>query len=65
MKIFILLFESTRKTIQSTVDLSFISYLVLEVSRIKDSKHDTQAGSLQTTTTTVKIVTSSSLHVDQ
>ena len=47
----------------NAIDRFLISYLVPEISTFKGPKHDTQIGSLQTTTT-VKIMTSSGLHVD-
>ena len=47
----------------NTVDRFLISYLVPEISMFKGPKHDTQIGSLETTTT-VKIMMSSGLHVD-
>ena len=57
MKIFIFSHESAGKTGMNAVDRFLISCLVPEKSTFKEPKHDTQNGSLQTTTT-VKIVTS-------
>ena len=45
----------------NTVDPFPISYMVSELSTFKESEHDART----TTTATVKIVTSSGLHVDQ
>ena len=64
MKIFILGYESTRKTGKNSVDHFLVSYLVPEMSRLEEPKHDPQNWLVQTTAT-VEIVISSGLHVDQ
>ena len=42
MKIFILGYESTRKTGKNSVDHFLVSYLVPEMSRLEEPKHDPQ-----------------------
>ena len=45
MKVFILRYESTRKTRKNTVDHYLISFLVPEISALKELQDGTKSGS--------------------